>query len=174
MKERLETKWYALYTKSRSEKKTANELFKKGIEVYQPLIKSLRQWSDRKRIVELPLLHSYLFVKINLRSYFDILNTKGVVKFIGFNGKPVPIPDWQINNLKILLNSEEDFEVISEELLVGDSVYVERGPLKGLKGILIEHRAKQKVLIRLDTIKQSILINIHSVLLKKQHDNRAI
>ncbi len=169
-----EARWYAIYTKSRTEKKTANELAKKGFKVYLPLQKTLRQWSDRKMTIELPLIPSYLFVKINLHSYFDILNTKGVVKFISFSGRPVPVPEWQINNLKILINSEENFEIISEDFIIGDNVYVERGSLKGLKGILVEHRARQKVLVRIDSIEQNILVNIHTALLKKEKIEKAI
>ena len=174
MKEQSEARWYAIYTKSRAEKKTACEILKKAIEVYLPLQKTLKQWSDRKKIVELPLLPSYLFVKINLCSYFDVLNTKGVVKFICFSGKPVPIPEWQINNLKILINSDERFEISTDNFLIGDNIYIERGSLKGLKGILIEHRAKQKVLIRINSIKQNILLNIHPAFLKKEQIEKSI
>lgn len=174
MQEKEDTRWYAIYTKSRAEKKTANKLAKRGFEVYLPLHKTLRQWSDRKKAVELPLIPSYIFVKINICHYFDILNTKGVVKFINFSGKPVSIPEWQINNLKILLNSDERIEIISGNFIIGDNVYVERGSLKGLKGILIEHRARQKVLVRIDSIEQNIFINIHTALLKKEKIEKAI
>ena len=174
MKEIEDTRWYAIYTKSRSEKKTASELAKKGFKVYLPLQKTLRQWSDRKKIVELPLITSYLFVKINLCSYFNILNTKGVVKFINFSSKPVPIPDWQIDNLKILINSDERIEISTEDFKIGDHVFVERGSLRGLRGILVEHRAKQKVLVCIDSIEKNILVNIHPACLKKEQIEKAI
>jgi transcriptional antiterminator RfaH len=174
MKERSDTKWYAIYTKSRAEKKTASELAKRGLKVYLPLQKTIRSWSDRKKTVELPLIPSYLFIKINICSYFDVLNTKGVVKFVCFCGKPVPIPEWQIKNLKILLNSDERFEIILENFEIGERVFIDKGSLIGLRGILIEHRAKHNVLIRIDSIEKNILVNIHPAYLKKEQIEKAI
>jgi transcriptional antiterminator RfaH len=174
MNDKPGTKWYAIYTKSRTEKKTASELVKKGFEVYLPLQKTIRQWSDRKKSIELPLLPSYLFIKISMCDYFNALNTKGVVRFISFSGKPAPIPAWQINNLKILITSDERFEIISDHFKIGEQVFVYKGSLRGLKGTIIEHRSKCKVLIHIDSIEKDILVNIHPALLKKEKIEKAI
>jgi len=72
-------KWYAVYTKSRTEKKLTGRLNEKGIESYLPLRKTLKQWSDRKKIVEEPLISSYVFVNIQNSRYYDVLNTQGAV-----------------------------------------------------------------------------------------------
>ena len=85
-------KWFAIYVKSRSEKKVLKLLEDIGVESFLPLITRVNQWSDRKKKVEEPLFRSYLFVNIPLSDYYTVLNVNGVVKFITFERKPVPVP----------------------------------------------------------------------------------
>src|SRR4030042_6761553 len=98
--------WFAAYTRSRAEKAVARELEKQHINYYLPLYKTIRQWSDRKKKVEEPLIRSYIFVHITDKEYRKVLETSGVVNIVHFSGKPVSIPDWQIDNLKILMGAE--------------------------------------------------------------------
>jgi transcription antitermination factor NusG len=84
--------WYAVYTKPRSEKKLADLLNDKGIEAYLPMRRTLKQWSDRKKMVDEPLITSYVFVHVFRKNYFEVLNTPGAVKYIWFCGKPAVIP----------------------------------------------------------------------------------
>ena len=80
----LEEKWYALYTRPRAEKLVYQRLVEAGIETFLPLQKTYRMWSDRKKLVEKPLLSSYVFVKTNKKSFQKVYKTNGVVKFISF------------------------------------------------------------------------------------------
>lgn len=159
--------WYALYTKSRAEKKVAKELHLKGIEAYLPLEKKMKQWSDRKKWVEEPLIRSYIFVWTHIKGLYDILYTPGVVTIVTFEGEPAPIPDKQIQAIKDILISEEKFEVTSDKFDVGETVEVTKGNLKGLNGELIQHLNKFKVLIRIEVIQQNLLVNINPSYLKK-------
>ena len=86
-------KWFAIYVKSRNEKKVFNTLDSIGVESFLPLITKMKQWSDRRKKVEEPLFRSYLFVCIPLSDYYKVLNVSGVVKFICFEKKPVEVPD---------------------------------------------------------------------------------
>ena len=104
-----EERWYAIYTKSRNEKKVALNLQEKGIEVYLPLLKTLKQWSDRKKWVEEPLFRSYLFVRILDKNYLEVLQTDGVVRFITFRQERVPVPDQQIEAVKAYLNEDDHY-----------------------------------------------------------------
>lgn len=155
-----EPHWYAVYTKARAEKKTADLLKKSGVEVYLPMQKTLRQWSDRKKWVEAPLIRSYLFVKTNLSNYFDILNTQGVVRIITFEGKPAPIPDHQIIALQRLISNEIEIETIDTEIPEGSPVEIIHGSLKGIKGELVRQGSKKKVIIRMNHLSTSFSINI--------------
>src|ERR1700761_3172721 len=98
-------KWYPVYTNPRSEKKAHEALLNKGIETYMPLRRQLKQWSDRKKWVEEPLIKSYLFVHIAEREQADVLMTRGVARFIYFGSKIATIPDRQIDDLKLLMGS---------------------------------------------------------------------
>ncbi|MBO7287087.1 MAG: UpxY family transcription antiterminator, partial [Bacteroidales bacterium] len=115
-------RWFAVYVKSRSEKKVFKLLEDIGIESFLPLITRVKQWSDRKKKVEEPLFRSYLFVNIPLSDYYTVLNVNGVVKFITFEKKPVPVPDNQIIAIKEYLNDTElhviDYENFKEGELV--------------------------------------------------------
>jgi len=152
--------WYALYTKSRNEKKAFESLTSAGIEAYLPLIKTLKQWSDRKKWVEEPLFRSYIFVHIDKSEYFKVLNIIGIVRYITFEGKAVPIPENQIQAIKQYVGN--DFEPLDDikDFNVGDKVEVIKGSLMGLQGRLISIKNKQKVKIEIDAISQSVYLSV--------------
>ena len=140
-----EARWYAAYTKPRNEKKVYDRLVAAGIETYLPLQRRLKQWSDRKKMVEEPLFRSYIFVKILHKDYYNVLNVFGVVRYITFEGKAVPIPDNQINLIKQLLEQDFEVESVEETLEPGMMVEVKLGSLIGLIGELVEHKGKKKI-----------------------------
>lgn len=153
--------WYAVYTSPRAEKKAHAELVGKGIESYLPLMRTLKLWSDRKKWVEEPLFRSYLFVNIDQSRYFDVLNTPGVVRYITFEGKAVPVPQNQIDAIRFYLSetgSLPDGNV--SELVAGSAVEVSRGPLKGLKGVVVDHLGQKRVRIEIDALGQFLNLSI--------------
>lgn len=159
--------WFALYTKSRSEKKVNQELIDKGIECYLPLEKKLKLWSDRKKWVEEPFIRSYIFVKIEVHDLQKALNTPGVVTVIRFSGKPTPVREEQIKVIKSILSGREEYELSTENFDPGEKVEVKSGSLKGLYGEMVHHLNKYKVLVRIESINQNILIKINPSHLKK-------
>lgn len=160
-------KWYAVYTRPRFEKQVYERLTEQGIEAYLPLVKTMRQWSDRKKMVEIPLFSSYVFVHIDRRQYDPVLHTHGVVKYVSFEGKAATIPPEQIDNLKIIVNSNEKVETTWEKRKKGDRVMVTAGPLKGLRGELITDGDRRKVLVRIDKIDQNLTVEVHPSLIEK-------
>ncbi len=163
----LGTKWYAVYTRPRFEKQVLKSLQDQGIEAYLPIIKTMRQWSDRKKMVEVPLFTSYVFVHINRIFYDQVLQTHGAVKYISFEGKAATIPASQIDNLKIIVDSNEKIETTWESRQKGDLVEVVAGSLKGLKGELITDGNRKKVLVRIQGIDQNLTVEVHSSLIEK-------
>lgn len=163
----MEKNWFALYTKSRSEKKVYQELVNKGIECYLPLEKKLKLWSDRKKWVEEPFIRSYVFVSIEEENLQQSLNTPGVVTVIKFGGKPAKVQNDHINIIRSILSSNEDYELCTENFEPGERVVVESGSLKGLFGEMVHHLNKYKVLVRIESINQNILIRINPSHLKK-------
>lgn len=159
--------WFALYTKSRNEKKVHEQLVARGIESFLPMQKILKQWSDRKKWVEEPMIRSYVFVRITEREYFEVLNTPGAVRFIFFEGKAAMIPDWQIVAIKHILVSGEDVEVSDQHFEAGDKVMITRGPFHDIPGELVNFKGSRKVVIRIDHIGHSLLLTISPGNLKR-------
>ncbi len=150
-------KWYAVYTKSRAEKKVHSELIRKGIEAYLPLVKTKRQWCDRIKTVEEPLLRGYVFVKVSNKEYYDALITPGAIRYICFEGRPAAIPDCQIDDLKTLMErGTSGLEVTSERIRKGDIIRVVAGPLQNVNGEVVEIRGKRRILLRFDSLGYSI------------------
>lgn len=162
-----EEKWYALYTKPRAEKLVFQRLEEVGIETFLPLQKTIRVWSDRKKVVEKPLLSSYVFVKTRRRVFPIIYKTTGVVKFVSFEGKPVSIPQRQIDNMRLIINSDAEVEVSSEKFAVGENVEVVSGALAGLTGELIKIGTHNRVVVRIDKLDQNLILKIPKSFLKK-------
>lgn len=156
-----------IYTRSRNEKKVAEDLTLRGFEAYLPLMHTLRQWSDRKRMVEVPLFNSYVFVNVEPGLLHKVLESTGAVYVVKFEGIPAVIPQNQIDNLKLLLDTSTDIEVTTDEFIHNEHVEVTRGPLRGFRGVFVEYKGRKQVLMRLEAINQSLLITIQPGYLKK-------
>ncbi|MCZ4244690.1 UpxY family transcription antiterminator [Pedobacter punctiformis] len=152
-------KWYPVYTRSRIEKKAYDELIRKNIISYLPLTKKLKQWSDRKKIIEEPLIKSYVFVYISAKEYAEVLMTKGIVRFLYFSGKIASIPEQQIQDLKLLLAVDQELEVFEYDISAGEKVMIKAGPFKGIIAEMVSLHNKQRIVLRLQNMGYSININ---------------
>ncbi|HBS84983.1 MAG: hypothetical protein A2W91_07090 [Bacteroidetes bacterium GWF2_38_335] len=161
-------KWFALYTRPRFEKKAFDDLVKNGFEAYLPLYKTLRVWSDRKKMVEAPLFSSYCFVRIDPKFYLEPLKAYGVVKYVWFDGKPVPVPEKEIDSVKILCGSMLPLEYASLDLEPGQKIRINHGVLKGLEGEYIEKAGKNKILVRVNSISHALMVTIDPAYLSGQ------
>ena len=163
LKQETLSHWYLLYTNPRAEKKAEIELRFLGYEVYLPLHKTLRQWSDRKKMVEVPLFNSYLFVYTELeKNFYPILNVPGVVKFVNFEKKPAIVDPREIELIRLMLGNIQDLENVTagEPIEPGEEIEIIAGPLIGTKGKMIEHKGKNKILIELNSIQQSLAVTL--------------
>lgn len=154
-------RWYAVYTKSRAEKKAADELDQKGIECYLPVKTVKRTWGRISRTVEIPLISCYLFVRVSHKEYYDVLVTGGVLRYVCFDGKPAVIPDAQIDHLKIFMKKEnEKVEVTSEHIGKGDLIRVVEGPLRDVEAEVAEVRGKRKLVLRFRTLGCNVHVDL--------------
>lgn len=163
----VDPKWYAVYTNPRAEKLVFGRLIEEGIDTFLPLQKTYRTWSDRKKLIEKPLLSSYIFVKVVPVDFPKVYKTMGVVKFVTFEGQPASIPQKQIDNLRLLINSDAEIEVTSEKFEKGDNVEVINGSMIGLTGELIKTGGKKRVIVRIDRLDQNIILTIPVTFLRK-------
>ncbi len=153
--------WHVIYTRSRAEKKAQVELTIKDIESFLPVQKRLRQWKDRKKWVEMPLMSGYCFVNITRKEYDIVLQTNNVVGYVRFEGKAAIVPEKQIDALKQMLK-QYDFEVIvtSENFAPGKLVEVIEGPMIGLRGELVKAQGRNKFIIRFTQINSIFSVEI--------------
>jgi transcription antitermination factor NusG len=152
--------WLAAYTKPRNEKKVYERLVEAGYETYLPLQRTQKQWSDRKKWVEEPLLRSYIFIKITEKQYYQALTIPGLVRYVTFEGKAAPIPEKQIDALKLFMGEQFDVEVTDEVFEPGQPISITLGKLSGFEGEVVKHKGKKKVIIRLNHITHSILVTL--------------
>ena len=127
--------WYVIYTKPRNEKKVAERLQQIGITVYCPMITVIKQWSDRKKKVQLPLLNSYVFVCLEDKEREKVFQVSGVVRYLFWLGKPAMVREEEILALQEgLKKTMTSFEV--KGIKVGDLLPIPSGPLQGKEGII--------------------------------------
>jgi transcription antitermination factor NusG len=124
----MSSKWYAIYTRPRWEKKVNQLLLQKGVESYCPLNKVRRKWSDRIKMIEEPLFKSYVFVKIEEEARTGVRMTDGVVNFVYWNGKPAVIREKEIQTIKRFLGEYENVEAIPFSIRPQERVTVTAGP----------------------------------------------
>ncbi len=164
--EAKDQQWYAVYTKSRAEKKVAEELSKAGITNYLPIKRELRQWSDRKKWVEVPAISSYIFVCVNNDEYKNVYQINGVVAYVTDKGKSVTIPEYQIQAMRQTIENKIAFDVEASTITQGKEVTIMAGPLTGIKGIVDKVKDNKKLYLNLDSIGYSIVISLDDVIVE--------
>jgi transcription antitermination factor NusG len=156
--------WYILYTHSNFEKRVYNSLQQRDIICFLPLRKVTRQWSDRKKTIELPLFPNYLFVYTTFHERFKILEISKAAKYVIFNGCLAKISDDELVAIKKMMT---DPEVSLEKCLIGDSIKITEGPFNGLSGIVFERKGKTRFGIRVNAINQNISVELNSTSIEK-------
>ena len=152
--------WFALYTKSRAEKKVYKELLQRGFEVYLPLRKELRQWSDRKKWVEMPVINSYVFVHIQMTDYLRVFEAHGVVSYVSHKGKAVIIPAREIEAMKRTVDSNLTFNVETSSIQKGQTITIASGPLKGITGEVLEVQGAKKFFLQISHIGYTLVVTL--------------
>ena len=151
--------WYALRTRSRHEKVVRDQLAHQGIEQLLPTVKRLSQWKDRKKEVEVPLFSGYCFVRFGLDQKLPVLKTVGVVDIVGSGQRPEPIPDEEIIAIQTLMAS-----VLPDDphpsLQEGTLVEVIRGPLQGVRGMLLRKDKRHRLVLGVRLIQQAAAVEI--------------
>lgn len=144
-------RWYALYARSRHEKRVHERLRLRNFESFLPTIPQERQWHDRKTVVEWPLFPGYVFVRFADGSTSEVLGTPGVVTIVRQSGAPAPIRDEVIDSVRRL-------EAVAAEtgtmpaptpiVLRGRRVRITAGPLAGAEGVIVQRRGADRVLVQ--------------------------
>jgi len=160
--------WYAIFTKPRAEKKVLQRMLENEIDAFLPLTKTVRQWSDRKKTVESPLISSYVFVNLEEKELYKTLPIPGTVNVLKHLGKPAKIREDEIENLKILSTNHKDIEVSNyDRVLAGDAVEVTKGPFLGLIATCEKTSTGHRVVVKIDSLGSCFNVNIPLSFLRK-------
>lgn len=155
----IELNWHLVVTKSLYERKVSASLRENGVDVFLPMTKVVRQWSDRKVKLDMPLFPNYVFVKLSEPERNRVF-VNGVINFVMFSNKPAIVSDKTINYIRLALNGEP--ESVDHTLSVGDRVLVTSGPMQGLSGLLIEHKGRHRLAIRIELMHRYVIVDVKS------------
>lgn len=166
---RNSSKWYALHTRSHFEQKVYDGLCRKSIEAFLPRIEVMSRRKDRHKMILIPMLPGYVFVFSDLRpeEHLEIVKTAGVVRMVGFKGKPMPAKEEEISSLMILDGTNRTVRN-RNYMKRGDRVMIMEGPLKGLIGFYVKHKGRSdKVVVSIELLKRSLAVEIEDWALEK-------
>jgi transcription antitermination factor NusG len=153
--------WYALYVRSRYEKKVHQRLLEEEVVSFLPLLDTWKQWSDRKKKVSEPLFRGYVFVHIDIRKdHIHVLDTEGVVKFIGIGRTPSMIAARDIDWLRTLTREPDAIHRTVATLPAGQRVRVLAGPFKDFEGVVVKEGRESRFVVFFDTIMQGVEVSI--------------
>jgi transcriptional antiterminator RfaH len=157
-------RWYVVYTYPNSEKKVHTHLVQKNITCFLPLQRVKRQWSDRTKIIEVPLFPNYIFVYTTNRERFKVLDIPGVSRYIMYNGGPATISENEITTIKKMMI---DKEAILEQYIDGEAVNIIDGPFNGLTGIIFERKGKTRFGVKIEAINRAISVELNGSSVKR-------
>lgn len=159
MKSESNQQWYALQIRPRFEKVVAKHLRHKGYDEYLPLYKSRRRWSDRVKDVELPLFSGYSFCKFDVQERLPILIVPGVLSIVGVGKTPTAISEAEVFSIQQVVESGLHYEPWPF-MKAGQLVSVERGPLTGLEGLVVEVKSNCRLIISVPLLQRSVAVEI--------------
>lgn len=139
--------WYVVYTKPKWEKKVAERLNEIGVVAYCPLVAKERQWSDRKKVVNVPLFNSYIFVQIEEQERSRVFEIPGAVRYLFWLGKPAMVKDSEIETIQNWLSAPATYEVSLDEWKKGDKIVLESGPFVSQSAIIQEVKQNHYIMI---------------------------
>jgi transcriptional antiterminator NusG len=154
--------WFALRVRSKHERVAALHLRERGYEEFSPSYMEERQWSDRKKTTEEFLFPGYVFCRFNPQDRLPVLTAPGVVGFVGFGDGPMPIPVEEVDRVRAMVKSGllvTPFPFLTK----GQMVLIERGPLKGVEGILEEVKGRCRLVVSISMLQRSVSTEIDRV-----------
>ena len=154
--------WYAAYTASRHEKTVAEHLRQRDVESFLPLYETVRRWNNGRHRVQLPLFPGYVFVRMGMRDKLRVLQVPGLVQLVSFQGAPAALRDSEIETLRSALAAGICAEP-HRYLSVGSQVEICRGPLQGMRGILLRHQGQFRVVLSVEMIMRSIVVEVEAL-----------
>lgn len=157
--------WFALQVRTKQELGVANFLRCRGYDPFVPLYRCRKPWSDRMKVVDAPLFPGYMFCRLNLHNRLPALMAPGVIRIVGRNRLPAPLDEGEIDAIRAMITSGLPSQPWPF-LRAGDRVEIDRGPLRGLEGILVEVRGQHRLILSVTLVQRSVAVEIDSAFVK--------
>lgn len=158
-------RWYACYTRPRAEWKAEEGLRREEIPSFLPSVRLTRQWGDRKRTIDWPLIPSYVFASFALSELGRVLRVPAVMEVVRVNGYPTPVRDEEVESLRLLAHGLPAAAALPEVAPLpekGKLVRVVSGPFEGVTGIVVEHRSRRRLLVGIQAIGCGLEVDIEA------------
>ena len=155
-----EKKWFVAYTYPQAEKKIHTGIQKLGFESFLPLHKVRRQWSDRVKLLEVPLFPSYLFIKTIPGKIQELLNVYGIARFLFFEDKYATISEDEIELIKNITEKNKSVTLLPGLFKAGQKAIINRGPFSGYKGVLVRENGENQFVIALEHLDRSLSVSV--------------
>jgi transcription antitermination factor NusG len=156
----MNKQWFVLYTRSNCEKKVSELLNRREVENYCPLNKVYRQWSDRKKVIDMPLFSSYVFVRVSEKELPKLKSiTSNIVNFVYWLGKPAVVKDVEIDNIKFFLNDYSNIKLEKRNVDVNEDVLIMRGSFYNQHGV-VRAIKNNSVVVSLPSLGYSMIAEI--------------
>lgn len=153
------SQWYAVWTRSRHEQVVREQLERKGMEAFLPMVTRWSRWKDRKKQVDWPLFPGYCFAKFDLNERLSVMKSTGVVSIVSFSGEMSPIPEHEITSIRTLIDTDLQFDpcpMIKEGMMVE----VAHGPLRGVVGRLVRKGTHARLVLSVELIGQGVSVEV--------------
>ena len=154
-------RWYAVHVRARSEKAIDYRLREKGLTSFLPLVTEVHRWSDRRKVIEIPLFGCYVFVRLvmNYANRLKVFDVGGVLSFVGGCGRGIPIPDPEIDAVRTLVSQNVAWSP-HPFLAVGERVRIRGGALDGIEGVLLSHDRADTLVLSVKALERSLTVSI--------------
>jgi transcription antitermination factor NusG len=155
------SQWYAIHTRARHEKSVTQRLEGQNFEAFLPLVSEVHRWSDRRKVVDLPLFTCYVFAKLSraAEERLSILRFQGVIGFVGAGWEGTPIPEPQIDAVRTLL--AQQLPCCTHPFIkIGQRVRIRGGALDGVEGTLLSRNGDRTLVVSIDAIQRSMAVRI--------------
>lgn len=155
----MEKSWLALYTKPRSEFKAEEQLNSSSIQTYLPTITRLKQWSDRKKKITEPLFRGYIFIYADEQGRLASVEKQAIVRCLFDNGRPARIPEWQIDNIRKMLETDTNL-IVHNGIVPGAKVMIKSGSFEGVIGTVINESSGKSISVSIDLLNRSVIARL--------------
>lgn len=164
--------WFALQVRTRYEAVVAEFLEGKRYTWFLPSYKCRKRWADRVKVVEAPLFPGYLFCRFDPQKRLPILKTPGVIQIVGYNRQPIPVDEDEIRSIQTLVTSGIPNQPWPF-LKVGEKVWIEAGPLRGLEGVLVVFKGNRRLILSVSLLQRSVAVEMDAAFVRSERTSLA-